>query len=252
VLASASRDRGLFLTSAKDSENHLSEACFGATLKPTRETRALPCDFCKSHGFKRNVRVAIALSVFFCATISLRAQTSVEIDLEEQTAYLLQNRRVVLASPISSGRYGHLTERGLFKVLEKERTHYSSMYGKIVDSRGNTIVADADADMPIPSGGKFIPAPMHYFMRFAGADGMHAGYLPGYPASHGCVRMPEQYAIAFFNAVSEGTPVTVYGRTPTGRYLGQSRPTFPSGPNRFRDPRFGARFAPPPPPWWWR
>ena len=101
-------------------------------------------------------------------------------------------------------------------------------------------------------GEKFIPAPMHYFMRFVGADGMHAGYLPGYPASHGCVRMPEQYAIAFFNSVSVGTPVTVYGRTPTGRYLGQSRPTFPRGPNRFGDPRFDPTFGPPPPPWWWR
>jgi hypothetical protein len=69
-------------------------------------------------------------------------------------AYLLQNGRVALASPISSGRYGHLTEKGSFKVLEKKRTHYSSMYGKIVDSRGNTIVADADADMPIPPRGK--------------------------------------------------------------------------------------------------
>jgi lipoprotein-anchoring transpeptidase ErfK/SrfK len=198
------------------------------------------------------VRTVVAISIFFCAAISLRAQTSVEIDLEQQTAYLLQNGRIVLASPISSGRYGHLTERGSFKILEKERTHYSSMYGKIVDSRRNTIVADADADMTVPSGGKFIPAPMHYFMRFTGADGMHAGYLPGYPASHGCVRMPEQNAIAFFNAVSVGTPVTVYGRTPSGRYLGQSRPTFPWGPNRFGNPRFYPRFAPPPPPAWWR
>jgi hypothetical protein len=120
------------------------------------------------------VRIAITLPIFFCAAISLPAQTSVEIDLGEQMAYLLQNGRVALASPISSGRYGHLTEKGSFKVLEKKRTHYSSMYGKIVDSRGNTIVADADADMPIPPGGKFIPAPMHYFMRFVGADGMHA------------------------------------------------------------------------------
>jgi lipoprotein-anchoring transpeptidase ErfK/SrfK len=182
----------------------------------------------------------------------LPAETSVEIDLEEQMAYLLQNGRVVLGSPISSGRYGHLTESGSFKILEKERTHYSSMYGKIVDSRGNTIVADADADMPVPPGEKFIPAPMHYFMRFAGADGMHSGYLPGYPASHGCVRMPEQFAIAFFNAVNVGTPVTVYGRTPTGRYLGQSGQIFPSTPVRFRDPRFAPRFRPPPPPWWWR
>jgi len=180
--------------------------------------------------------------------------TSVEIDLEAQTAYLLQNGRPVLATPISSGRYGHLTERGAFKILEKERSHYSSMYGKIVDARGNTIVADADADMRVPPGGKFIPAPMHYFMRFNGADGMHAGYLPGYPASHGCVRMPEQYAIALFNLVSVGTPVTVFGRTPVGRYSEQSRSIMPRRPPGFAGPRFASpfdqRFAPPPPFWW--
>jgi len=196
---------------------------------------------------------ACALVIFLVAATALFGQnpsTSVEIDLEEQTAYLVQNGRPILASPISSGRYGHLTRSGSFKILEKERTHYSSMYGKIVDAAGNTIVADADADMPVPRGGKFIPAPMHYFMRFAGADGMHAGYLPGYPASHGCVRMPQQYAIAFFNSVSVGTPVTVFGRTPVGRYLGQSQSTFLRGNNRFADPRLGPRFAPPPPPWW--
>jgi hypothetical protein len=174
--------------------------------------------------------------------------TSVEIDLEEQTAYLLQNGRPILATPISSGRYGHLTDTGSFKILEKERNHYSSMYGKIVDARGNTVVVDADADMRVPSGGKFIPAPMHYFMRFSGADGMHAGYLPGYPASHGCVRLPEEYAIAFFNSISVGTPVTVFGRTPVGRYSEQSRSTMLRRRNGFADPRFGSpvdpRFAP--------
>jgi hypothetical protein len=200
------------------------------------------------------VRIIVGLAIVTYVATSLRAQTSVQIDLEEQTAYLLENGRPVLASPISSGRYGHLTRTGSFKILEKERTHYSSMYGKIVDARGNTIVADADADMPVPRGGKFIPAPMHYFMRFTGADGMHAGYLPGYPASHGCVRMPQQNAIAFFNSVSVGTPVTVFGRTPVGRYLGQSQSTSLRRSNRFADPRFGSsfdpRFAPPPPPWW--
>jgi hypothetical protein len=200
------------------------------------------------------VRVIVGLAIFIWEATTLRAQTSVEIDLEEQTAYLLENGRPVLASPISSGRYGHLTRTGSFKILEKERSHYSSMYGKIVDARGNTIVADADADMPVPRGGKFIPAPMHYFMRFTGADGMHAGYLPGYPASHGCVRMPQQYAIAFFNSLSVGTPVTVFGRTPVGRYLGQSQSTSLRRNDRFADPRFGSpfdpRFAPPPPPWW--
>jgi hypothetical protein len=201
------------------------------------------------------VKIVVALSILFCAAISLRAETSVEIDLEEQMAYLLQNGRPVIESPISSGRYGHLTKNGAFKVLEKERTHYSSMYGKIVDARGNTIVADADADMQGPHGGKFIPAPMHYFMRFTGADGMHAGYLPGYPASHGCVRMPQEYAIAFFNSVSVGTPVTVFGRTPprSRGYSDRSRSMFPGPNGRFADPRFRSPFDPrfaPPPPWW--
>ncbi len=97
-----------------------------------------------------------------------------------------------MQSPISSGRYGHLTETGSFKVIEKERSHHSSIYGKIVDGYGRTIVADADVDMHVPGGCRFVPAPMPYFMRFHGSDGMHAGYLPGYPASHGCVRMPDQ------------------------------------------------------------
>src|SRR5581483_11047234 len=58
-----------------------------------------------------------------------------------------------------------------------------------------------------------------------------------------------KYAVAFFNAVSVGTPVTVYGRTPTGRYMGQLRPRFPWGPAQFRDPRFNPRSHPPPRPW---
>ena len=164
----------------------------------------------------------------------LRAETSVEIDLQEQRAYLLQNGRPVLASPISSGRYGHLTEGGSFKVIEKERNHYSSIYGKIVDASGRTVVADADVDMKVPSGCRFVPAPMPYFMRFHGSDGMHAGYLPGYPASHGCVRMPDQYAVAFFNAVSVGTPVTVFGRTPSQPLLLRPNATRFSAPSTFR------------------
>ena len=148
------------------------------------------------------MRFVLGISILLAGAASISSQTDnpnpfrVEIDLQMQTAYLIRGRRVVLESPISSGRYGHLTETGSFKILEKERNHYSSIYGKIVDASGNTIVADADIDMKVPRGGRFIPAPMHYFMRFNEADGMHAGYLPGYPASHGCVRMPDQLAIA--------------------------------------------------------
>lgn len=157
--------------------------------------------------------------ILLCATVALRAETSVEIDLEEQTAYLIQDRHVILATPIASGRAGHLTPIGSFKVIEKERAHHSSMYGKIVDGWGNTLIVDADADMAVPPGGRFIPAPMYYFVRFSGANGMHAGYLPGYPASHGCVRLPEQNAVAFFNALKVGDPVTVFGRTPTSGFM---------------------------------
>ena len=171
---------------------------------------------------------------------------SVEIDLEQQTAYLIQGRRIVLASPISSGRSGHLTETGSFKIIEKERNHVSSLYGKIVDRNGRTIVADADADMAVPRGGKFLPAPMRYFMRFHAATGMHAGYLPGYPASHGCIRMPEQNAIAFFNAIEVGTPVHVFGRTPRTREYFRYGPQ-PARPlyQRPMRPRFDPRFPPP-------
>ena len=89
------------------------------------------------------MRAIPGLALFFCSAFLLHAETSVEIDLQEQRAYLLQNGRPVLASPISSGRYGHLTKTGSFTVQQKERKHYSSLYGKIVDANGNTVVADA-------------------------------------------------------------------------------------------------------------
>ena len=180
----------------------------------------------------------------------------VEIDLQDQAAFLVRGRGVVLESPISSGRYGHLTGTGSFKVLEKQANHYSSIYGKIVDRNGRTIVADADVDMKVPAGAKFVPAPMRYFMRFHEADGMHAGYLPGYPASHGCVRMPEELAIAFYRVVEIGTPVTVFGRTPHTNdyngYGGRSRrgmpPWFGRPINPGFQPAYDPRYLDP----WWR
>jgi lipoprotein-anchoring transpeptidase ErfK/SrfK len=156
--------------------------------------------------------------VFLFGTLGLvRAQYAIDIDLTEQKAYLLYQQRAVLAAPISSGRPGHATPTGTFRVTDKDLTHTSSLYGRIVDRYGRTVVADADADMPTPAGTRFINAPMRYFMQFAPGIGLHAGYLPGYPASHGCVRMPEDKAIAFFRAVSVGSPVTVFGAAPRVR-----------------------------------
>ena len=222
------------------------------TLIQSRSEIAIHLKLFRCARVEVDVRGFWGISIWVCFTSSLCAQElQVEIDLQQQTAYLIRGRRVVMQSPISSGRYGHLTEPGSYKVIEKERNHYSSIYGKIVDGSGRTVVADADVDMKVPRGCRFVPAPMPYFMRFHGSDGMHAGYLPGYPASHGCVRMPEQLAIAFFNSVEVGTPVTVFGRTPRGneysRYGPQpgrggwpwfTRP-YQSYPVQRYDPRYG-------------
>lgn len=159
--------------------------------------------------------LALCLAIL-CLTASARAagRVAVEIDLQEQRAYLLQNGRAVMSSPVSSGRAGHLTPTGDFQIIEKDMNHLSSIYGKIVNGRGETINADADVDMPRPRGARFVPAPMHYFMRFTGGDGLHAGYLPGYAASHGCVRMPKDRAAIFYANVEVGTRVHVFGRIP--------------------------------------
>ena len=62
---------------------------------------------------------------------------------------------------------------------------------------------------PMPKGAKYDGAKMPYFMRVSGGVGMHEGFLPGYPASHGCIRMPGFMAEAFFNHVNVGTPVSI-------------------------------------------
>src|SRR3984893_4236057 len=157
------------------------------------------------------------------------AQYAVELDLTFQKAYLLYNGRAVMESPICSGRPGHATPTGSFRITDKDVSHVSSIYGRIVDRSGRTVVADADVDMPTPAGTRFLNAPMHYFMQFAPGIGLHAGYLPGYPASHGCVRMPEENAIAFFKVVSVATPVILFGTTPRGRLY---QADYPAGSTR--------------------
>lgn len=143
---------------------------------------------------------------------------AIDIDLTEQQAHLLRNGRAIASAPISSGRSDYPTPTGTYRVLDKSADHISSQYGRIVDAYGNTIVADANSKMKIPAGGKFVGAPMPYFLRFKGGYGLHAGYLPGYPASHGCVRLPRDKARLFFQMAAAGTPVRVYGKPPRNRF----------------------------------
>jgi lipoprotein-anchoring transpeptidase ErfK/SrfK len=149
---------------------------------------------------------------------------SIEIDLGDQRAYLLKDGQKVAESPISSGREGHLTPTGDFAVIQKDLNHFSNLYGKIVEKdSGRLVKAGADAAMPVPKGCKFVPAPMKWFMRFDGAAGMHAGILPGYAASHGCVRMPAAKAELFYETVDIGTPVHVFGTAPV-RVIHEEKP----------------------------
>ena len=135
---------------------------------------------------------------------------SVLIDLSDQKAYFYKGGTLVGVSALSTGDQKHPTKTGHFKVIQKDQWHKSNLYGDFVDASGNVIVTNIDItkDKP-PAGTRFEGSKMHHFMRFTGGIGMHEGFLPGYPASHGCVRMPAHMAAIFFNHVSVNTPVTV-------------------------------------------
>lgn len=135
----------------------------------------------------------------------------IRINLNEQKAYYYKGNQLVGLSPVSTGIEGRRTPRGTFKVTQKNIDHKSSLYGVIKNVATGEIVND-DADTRKHRAGPgevFERAPMPYFMRFNGGVGMHTGFLPGYAASHGCVRMPNKMAKVFFENTPLGTPVIV-------------------------------------------
>ena len=135
---------------------------------------------------------------------------SIKITLGEQRAYFFKGGQLVGISQLSTGREGLNTPNGQFKIMQKDPDHVSSRYGDYVDANENVIVPNVDCQKdPKPPGTRFKGAPMPYFMRIVDGVGMHAGYLPGYPASHGCIRMPEFMAVNFYNSVAVGTPVSI-------------------------------------------
>ena len=136
-------------------------------------------------------------------------KVNIFVDLADQHAYLYSSGEVILTAPISTGREGYDTPAGRYKVVQKDIDHRSSIYGAYVR---DGIVVKENVDVrkdPRPAGSTFVGAPMPYFLRIVGGIGLHAGYLPGYPASHGWIRMPESKAKRFFYAARVGTPVTV-------------------------------------------
>jgi lipoprotein-anchoring transpeptidase ErfK/SrfK len=136
--------------------------------------------------------------------------SSVIVSLGKQRAYLMVGDQVYIDTPISSGKRAGMTPTGTFKVTEKDPNHRSSLYGDFVDKRGRVVRAGISVRVDsAPSGTRYVGAPMKWFCRFNGAIGMHVGKLPGYPASHGCVRLPEEIAPLIYQKVKVGTVVEV-------------------------------------------
>ena len=136
--------------------------------------------------------------------------TRIEVRLGEQKVYVYQDEGVAGESPITTGKPGHDTPPGHYSVLVKDIDHKSNLYGVFLDGNGYVIDGNAEANQKPPPGAVYDSADMPYYLRIRDDGvGLHAGYLPGYPASHGCIRMPHAFAELLFSNISVGTPVDV-------------------------------------------
>ena len=105
------------------------------------------------------------------------------VNLETQRLILFRNGVPIAASTISSGTKGHETPTGVFTILQKQQEHYSKTYDN---------------------------APMPNMQRLTWRGiALHAGKLPGYPASHGCIRLPMKFSALLFGATNLGMTVVI-------------------------------------------
>ncbi len=107
------------------------------------------------------------------------------VSIPKQRVFVYRNGIQIAASPCSTGKKGHETPTGVFTILQKEKEHQSNIYDN---------------------------APMPHMERLTwGGIALHAGKLPGYPASHGCVRLPPAFAAKLYEITQVGTPVIIAG-----------------------------------------
>jgi lipoprotein-anchoring transpeptidase ErfK/SrfK len=112
-----------------------------------------------------------------------RSVDRVVISLSNQKAFAYSGDELIGVSTISSGKPGKDTPTGIFSVLDKQRTYFSKKYDN---------------------------APMPFMQRIDQYGiALHAGHLPGRPASHGCVRLPKEFAAKLFAATKVGTEVWI-------------------------------------------
>ena len=139
-------------------------------------------------------------------------EVKVRINLTSQRAFYTRGGRPIGWSFVATGKEGHGTPAGNFRITEKVIDKYSNAYGWIEHEFGNVVNGDAKPSTPVPQGCVYVPAPMPYWMRLTDYGiGMHAGLIPqpGEPASHGCIRLPKPLAPILHHAVVVGTPVTI-------------------------------------------
>jgi lipoprotein-anchoring transpeptidase ErfK/SrfK len=141
---------------------------------------------------------------------SRSGRPSIVVSLKAQEAYLYRAGHRTASSRISSGREGYRSPVGRFQVIRKDEDHRSSVYGDFVDNSGRVVRANVDSRRDRkPPHSHFVGAPMPYFLEFSPGYGLHQGYLPGEPASHGCIRMPYWKARQFYKAAHLGTLVVI-------------------------------------------
>ncbi len=112
----------------------------------------------------------------------------VVVSIPQQKMYVFEDGDLLATSPVSTGKRGHETPTGTFPILQKKVHHRSNRY--------------ANAPMP------YMQRLTHYGIA------LHAGSLPGYPASHGCIRLPRSFAKKLYGLTDYGTRVTITRKRP--------------------------------------
>lgn len=152
-------------------------------------------------------------------------KVTIRISLTDQIAEFKRGGRDIGWCYVATGKEGHDTAPGSYKITEKIADKHSNIYGWIEDEFGNVTNGDAKAGQKVPEGMVYVPAPMPYWMRLTSYGvGMHGGIIPepGEPASHGCIRLPKDFVGTLFGVVDVGTPVVI-----TNEPSSHSRPDTP-------------------------
>jgi len=141
------------------------------------------------------------------------SNAKIEVDLSDQRARVFReqggHKVLVIETQISSGKSGHATPTGTFKIGEKLEQKQSTLYGTWVDGGGNAVGGSSEVGYRPSGASHFVGADMPYWMRINGGIGLHVGFVPDGPASHGCIRVPASIQPLIYSKVDVGTPVTV-------------------------------------------